>query len=67
MTTERIDVADALSACPRCSAGGGFHVALERRGRELAVVLVRELGVEACAIALREEGRHTAALMNPCE
>ncbi len=40
MTTERVAVGDALSACPRCGAGGGFHVALERRGRELAVVLL---------------------------
>ena len=40
MTAERIDVGDALAACPRCGADRGFHVALERRGRELSVVLV---------------------------
>ncbi len=40
MTAEKVEVGDALSACPRCSAARGFHVALERRGRELVVVLV---------------------------
>ena len=40
MSREKIAVGDELSACPRCGAGNGFHVALERRGRELAVVLL---------------------------
>ncbi len=40
MTREMVSVAEELSACPRCGAAKGFHVALERRGRDLAVVLL---------------------------
>ncbi len=52
--TQRDDLLVYLSAARAildvCATGRGVHVT----SQELAVVLVRELGVEACAIALRE-------------
>jgi len=51
--TQRDDLLVYLSAARAildvCATGRGVHVT----SQELAVVLVRELGVEACAIALR--------------
>jgi hypothetical protein len=41
---ERIRVEGELSSCPKCGAGGGFHVAFRRPGtvpeRKLEVVLL---------------------------
>ena len=37
---ENIPVGEELSSCPRCGAGGGFHVSFRRRDRTFAVVLV---------------------------
>lgn len=33
-------IGEELSSCPRCAAGGGFHVAFRRRGRRVEVVPV---------------------------
>lgn len=41
---ENVRVEEELSSCPKCGAGGGFHVSFLRvgpkAGRKLAVVLV---------------------------
>ena len=41
---ERVRVEGELSSCPKCGAGGGFHVAFRRVGgkpeRRLEVILV---------------------------
>jgi len=39
---DRVNVAEELSSCPKCGAGGGFHVAFRRLHGERE----RKLGVE---------------------
>ncbi len=40
MAIDTVEVGEDLSDCPRCGRGGGFHVALRRRGRTLVIDLV---------------------------
>jgi predicted Zn-ribbon and HTH transcriptional regulator len=40
MGFDRVDVEGELSSCPKCRAGGGFHVSFRRVERRLEVVLV---------------------------
>jgi len=40
MEFDRVDVEEELSSCPKCGAGGGFHVSFRRVERRLEVVLV---------------------------
>ncbi|MGB3398565.1 MAG: hypothetical protein WBA34_00165 [Candidatus Deferrimicrobiaceae bacterium] len=37
---ENVRVEEALSSCPRCGYGSGFHVAFRRRDRSLNVFLI---------------------------
>ena len=40
MEIDRVDVEGDLSSCPKCGAGGGFHVSFRKAERSLEVVLV---------------------------